>query len=93
MASPPVPVEHVARIARLALTPPELERFAAEAAAILGHFQEVEAALQAPDVAGPGALLEPRADEARAPDAAQVEAIVAQFPRRADRLCKVPEGL
>lgn len=92
MASPaPVDVEHVARIARLALTPDERARLARDAQAILAHFEEVEAALAGP--AEEPRTLEPRPDEPLDPDAAQVAAIVGQFPRTDGRRCKVPEGL
>jgi len=92
-------VAHVARIARLALTPEETARLAAEASAILEHFAAVEAAgagaseaLSEASGTG-GAALASRADEAAPPDAAQAEALAAQFPRREGRLCKVPGAL
>lgn len=85
-------VAHVARIARLALTPEEEARFAAEAKAILAHFEAVMRAPE-PPAAQAEAALAPRADEVVPSEPAQAEAIVAQFPRRDGRLCKAPGGL
>lgn len=93
MPEAPAPdIAHVARIARLALTPEERARFAREAAAILGHFEAVMAAAQGTAAAEPGGLAA-REDAVEAPEPAQVEAIVAQFPRKDGRHAKAPGGL
>lgn len=89
----PESIEHVARIARLALTPEERERFAAEARSILAHFEEVSAALREPEPAAEVGTVEPRPDEPVQPEPAQVEAMVGEFPRKEQRLCRVPGGL
>lgn len=86
-----VPLDHVARIARIALTAEEKQRFAAEARAILAHFEAIEGAGRA-EPASPSPLA-PRADDVVPPEAAQVEALVAQLPRKEGRRAKVPEGL
>jgi aspartyl/glutamyl-tRNA(Asn/Gln) amidotransferase C subunit len=85
-------VQHIARIARLALSHEEAARFAREAASILAHFETIQAAGQGAEPA-PLTALEPREDEAHDPDPGQAAAIVAQFPRKAGALAKVPEGL
>jgi Asp-tRNA(Asn)/Glu-tRNA(Gln) amidotransferase C subunit len=90
----PEQVAHVARIARLALTPAEQARLSQEAGRILEDFRAIEAALAgAPPAEPPAAPAEPRPDELVPADPAQVEALVAQFPRKEGRLCKVPEAL
>lgn len=87
----PDALAHVARIARLALTPEERARLAAEASTILAHFEAVMAA-GAGEKEEQRAPIAPRADEPREPDRAQADAIVAQFPRKDARLAKAPGG-
>jgi Asp-tRNA(Asn)/Glu-tRNA(Gln) amidotransferase C subunit len=88
----PADIVHVARIARLALTPEEEQAFAREAAAILRHFEAVMAA-PAPPAGEEPAPLAPREDAVEPPEPAQVEAIVQQFPRKDGRRARVPGGL
>lgn len=87
----PEAVAHIARIARLALDDAERARLATEANGILRHFEAVLSAV-GPEAGEPSGLAA-RADEVRAPDPAEVEAIVAQFPRKDGRFAKAPGGL
>jgi Asp-tRNA(Asn)/Glu-tRNA(Gln) amidotransferase C subunit len=89
----PEAIGHIARIARLALTREEKERFAAEAAQILGHFEAVMRSAPASPAEAPAPPLTPRPDAVTNPEGAQVDAIVGQFPRRDGKVCKVPGGL
>jgi aspartyl-tRNA(Asn)/glutamyl-tRNA(Gln) amidotransferase subunit C len=85
-------VAHVARLARLTLRPDERATFARQLDAVLAHAESLQAldlaAVEAPELAAPGAL---RDDEPR--PGLPAEQALGAAPDAADRLFRVPRVL
>jgi aspartyl-tRNA(Asn)/glutamyl-tRNA(Gln) amidotransferase subunit C len=91
VASGEIDVAYVAKLARLALTPAEVERFGVQLAALLGHV-DVLAALPVDDVAATAAVI-PQSnvmrDDVHTPSLDR-ETVLAGAPKREGAYFRVP---
>ncbi len=87
-----IDVAHVARLARLTLTPKEADSLGADAARVLDAFADLPAGnpSRGGDDMAPPAL---RGDHIASRAAGEADAIVAAIPRKDGRTARVPRGL
>jgi aspartyl-tRNA(Asn)/glutamyl-tRNA(Gln) amidotransferase subunit C len=90
----PSDVAHVARLARLRLTPDELDRFAGQLGAVLEHARDVEAldVSDIPPTAHPLPLVNVLRDDVVIPSLDRAE-VLAQAPEVEDCRFRVPRIL
>ncbi len=90
----PSDVAHVARLARLRLTPDELDRFAGQLGAVLEHARDVEAldVSDVPPTAHPLPLVNVLRDDVVIPSLDRAE-VLAQAPEVEDYRFRVPRIL
>jgi aspartyl-tRNA(Asn)/glutamyl-tRNA(Gln) amidotransferase subunit C len=96
MDFPPVEIEYIASLARLELTPEEVERYGRELAAILGYIEQLQG-VDTKDIVACAQVTDQenvwRADEVHSWDQTEVAAALAQAPLMRDGQIEVKRVL